>query len=72
MLRTPDEARFVYCPLLTTRDDKLKFCQAAMCMMWRTTGDSAGPDAPGFCGLAGSPLRLRKSGSGAGAVRDED
>ena len=44
------EAKFKYCPLLTTHDDKLKFCQGTMCMMWR----GAGPDA-GYCGLAGRP-----------------
>ena len=50
MYMTEKEAKFKYCPLLTTHDDKLKFCQGAMCMMWR----SAGPDA-GYCGLAGQP-----------------
>lgn len=44
------EAKFKYCPLLTTHDDKLKFCQGSMCMMWRTHG----PDT-GYCGLAGRP-----------------
>ncbi|MGD9608484.1 MAG: hypothetical protein AB7U59_03635 [Desulfovibrionaceae bacterium] len=49
------EAKFKYCPLLTTHDDKLKFCQGTMCMMWR----GAGPDA-GYCGLAGRPERGRE------------
>jgi hypothetical protein len=44
------EAQFKYCPLLMTHDDKMKFCQGAMCMMWR----QAGPEV-GFCGLAGHP-----------------
>jgi len=45
-----EEAKFKYCPLLKTHDDKMKFCQGAMCMLWR----EAGPDA-GYCGLAGRP-----------------
>lgn len=49
------EAKFKYCPLLKTHDDKLKFCQASMCMMWRA--DPAEADK-GFCGLAGAPLAL--------------
>lgn len=44
------EAKFKYCPLLKTHDDKLKFCQGAMCMMWRVAGAEAG-----YCGLAGRP-----------------
>lgn len=48
------EAKFKYCPLLKTSDDKMKFCQGAMCMMWR--GAPGGPEADkGFCGLAGRP-----------------
>lgn len=49
------EAKFKYCPLLKTSDDKLKMCQGAMCMMWRTADDGKG-----YCGLAGRPLSLRK------------
>jgi len=45
------EAKFKYCPLLTTHDDKLKFCQGSMCMMWRAAGPGAG-----YCGLAGRPV----------------
>ncbi len=55
MLLKESEAKFKYCPLLKTHDDKLKFCQAAMCMMWRI--DPAEADK-GFCGLAGAPLAL--------------
>lgn len=44
------EAKFKYCPLLMTHDDKMKFCQGSMCMMWREAGDEAG-----YCGLAGRP-----------------
>jgi hypothetical protein len=48
-----NEAKFRYCPLLKTHDDKMKFCQGAQCMMWRWLDDSK---ASGFCGLAGKPL----------------
>lgn len=53
MLLQESEAKFKYCPLLKTHDDKLKFCQGSMCMMWRwdTTEESKG-----FCGLATHPL----------------
>ncbi len=51
MLISEKEAKFKYCPLLKTHDDKLKFCQGAMCMMWR----SAGSGDAGYCGLAGTP-----------------
>lgn len=47
------EAKFKYCPHLTTQDGKLRFCQCAMCMMWRWEN----PEKPerGYCGLAGRP-----------------
>jgi len=54
MLLTENEAKFKYCPLLKTSDDKMKFCQGAMCMMWRT----APVDQGGYCGLAGRPAAL--------------
>lgn len=47
---TEEEAKFRYCPLLKTHDDKMKFCLGAMCMMWRATDA-----ATGYCGLAGNP-----------------
>ncbi|MFP5259382.1 MAG: hypothetical protein ACLGQH_10200 [Acidobacteriota bacterium] len=53
MLIPESDAKFKFCPLLKTQDDKMKFCQGAMCMMWRV----AGPDA-GYCGLAGAPAAL--------------
>ncbi len=50
------EAKFKYCPLLMTHDDKMKFCQGTMCMMWRSAGTGQGDEADkGFCGLAGRP-----------------
>jgi hypothetical protein len=47
------EAQFKYCPLLMTHDDKMKFCQGTMCMMWRAAGSDAG-----YCGLAGQPVGM--------------
>ncbi|MGE4552969.1 MAG: hypothetical protein AB7D57_07645 [Desulfovibrionaceae bacterium] len=50
------EAKFKYCPLLKTHDDKMKFCQGSQCMMWRWDSPyETGEGAPGHCGLAGSP-----------------
>jgi hypothetical protein len=61
------EAKFKYCPLLKTHDDKMKFCQAGMCMMWRA--ESAEEGSRGWCGLAGNPLTvalaLAEAASGA-------
>ncbi len=54
MLLSENEAQFKYCPLLKTSDDKMKFCQAAMCMMWRKNPDGQ----TGYCGLAGRPGTL--------------
>ncbi|WP_173362473.1 hypothetical protein [Solidesulfovibrio magneticus] len=50
MLVNENDAKFKFCPLLKTHDDKMKFCQGSMCMMWRTTGGESG-----YCGLAGHP-----------------
>ncbi len=50
MIYPESEAKFKYCPHLMTSDDKMKFCQGTMCMMWRSyDGDK------GYCGLAGKP-----------------
>ena len=57
MLYTENDAKFKFCPLLMTHDDKMKFCQGAMCMMWRFDDpQKTGGDDKGFCGLAGSPV----------------
>jgi len=56
MLYPESEAKFKYCPLLMTHDDKMKFCQGAQCMMWRLVQDETnGGTAKGYCGLAGKP-----------------
>jgi hypothetical protein len=53
------EAKYKYCPLLTTRDDKMRFCQATMCMMWRfKDADKRDDSDPGYCGLAGKPVGM--------------
>lgn len=49
-----DEAKFKYCPHLTTHDDKLRFCQCSMCMMWRWENPEQ-PGGRGYCGLADDP-----------------
>lgn len=51
MLQSENEAKFKFCPLLKTHDDKMKCCQGASCMMWRW---SPGKEK-GYCGLAGKP-----------------
>ncbi|MFW5722345.1 MAG: hypothetical protein ACOCWT_03505 [Desulfohalobiaceae bacterium] len=52
MIREESEAKFKYCPLLKTSEDRLKFCLVADCMMWRRT-----EEGKGFCGLAGKPAQ---------------
>ncbi|WP_285905862.1 hypothetical protein [Pseudodesulfovibrio pelocollis] len=49
MPASESEAKFRFCPLLKTSDDKMKMCQGTMCMMWRWTDDSK---QLGYCGLA--------------------
>lgn len=51
------DAKFKYCPLLKTRDDKLKFCLGSMCMFWRwADAAKTGADEEGSCGAAGPVL----------------
>lgn len=45
------EAKYKFCPLLKTSDDKMKMCQGSMCMMWRWVDDLK---EAGYCGLAGA------------------
>ncbi len=44
-----NEAKFKFCPLLKTADDKVKMCLVSQCMMWRWADDSK---TKGYCGLA--------------------
>lgn len=62
MLLAEADAKFKYCPLLKTHDDKMKFCLGGMCMMWRfAEGDK------GYCGAAGALAGLAMaSGGGQG------
>ena len=56
MLLPLNEAKFKHCPLLTTKDDKLKFCLGGNCMMWRwKQPDRRGDEDLGYCGLSGRP-----------------
>jgi len=56
MLNTEQDAKFKFCPLLKTHDDKMKFCQGTMCMMWRSADpEKTGGEDKGYCGLAGKP-----------------
>lgn len=62
MTHTPKEAKYKYCPFLTTSQDKLKFCQTDGCMMWRwASRHEQGESAPGYCGLAGTPAEAAGS-----------
>jgi len=62
MLLSESEAKFKYCPLLKTHDDKLKLCLGSMCMMWRF-----GPEGDkGYCGAAGTIAGLAAANSTAG------
>lgn len=55
MLLAQSDAKFKYCPLLKTKDDKLKFCLGAMCMLWRWESPAkTGDDERGYCGVGGS------------------
>lgn len=62
MIAQPADAKFKYCPLLKTHDDKMKFCQATMCMMWRYAEKGEAEERPGYCGLAGRPVDLEPAG----------
>ncbi|BCS88626.1 hypothetical protein [Pseudodesulfovibrio sediminis] len=57
MLVSATDAKFLFCPLLKTHDDKMKMCQVSMCMMWRWTDEAK---ELGYCGLAGNPLQMTK------------
>lgn len=54
MLLSENEAKFKFCPLLKTRDDKMKMCMGSQCMYWRWEKENA-PEK-GYCGVAGKPV----------------
>ena len=58
MILTESEAKFKFCPLLKTQEDKLKFCLVSTCMMWRWADKGQGT---GYCGLAVSPLVVQRA-----------
>ncbi|OIN99648.1 MAG: hypothetical protein AUJ49_10825 [Desulfovibrionaceae bacterium CG1_02_65_16] len=66
MLLPESDAKFKYCPLLKTKDDKLKFCLGSMCMLWRWANPTAG--AAGAAGAAGTEGDDAKGYCGAGGV----
>lgn len=53
MLVEVNDAKFLFCPLLMTHDDKMKMCQVTQCMMWRWADDKK---EKSYCGLAGAPV----------------
>ncbi|WP_243544245.1 hypothetical protein [Pseudodesulfovibrio tunisiensis] len=57
MQTAESDAKFKYCPLLKTGDDKMKMCQTTMCMMWRWLDRER---EVGYCGLAGKPGSAEK------------
>lgn len=75
MATTEKDAKFRFCPLLTTADGKMRFCQGSQCMMWRWLGEEEGEQALGFCGLASAPLsasRAAKTGGFLSAAPKKD
>ena len=68
MLLTESDAKFKYCPLLKTRDDKMKFCLGSMCMLWRYASlERTGADDLGLCGAAGPVAAVAMAAMGRGA-----
>lgn len=60
------DAKFLFCPLLTTPDGKMRFCQGSQCMMWRWMDGEEGPEAQGFCGLASAPVAVSRAARAGG------
>ena len=60
------DAKFRFCPLLTTPDGKMRFCQGGQCMMWRWFEETQGEEASGFCGLASVPLAASRASRAGG------
>jgi hypothetical protein len=69
MILTESEAKFKFCPLLKTQEDKLKFCLVSTCMMWRWADKEQGT---GYCGLAVSPLALQRAKECRAPRQDEE
>jgi len=68
MLLSQSDAKFKYCPLLKTRDDKMKFCLGSMCMLWRFADLArTGEDDAGYCGAAGPVAVIAAQGAAAEA-----
>ena len=66
MAATEKDAKFRFCPLLTTPDGKMRFCQGSQCMMWRWAGEEQGEQSLGFCGLASAPVNMMRAGRTGG------
>jgi len=59
MLLSENEAKFKYCPLLKTSDDKFRMCQGSQCMMWRYVSSVKTEEGdPGYCGMGGKPVGI--------------
>ena len=57
MLLPEKEAKFKNCPLLTTKEDKFRFCLGSACMMWcYMESEKRSETDKGYCGLAGKPV----------------
>lgn len=65
-MTTEKDAKYRFCPLITTPEGKLRFCQGGQCMMWRWQGEDEGEDQPGFCGLASAPVAASRAGRSMG------
>lgn len=69
MTTSEKDAKFRFCPLLTTPEGKMRFCQGSQCMMWRWSGDEEGAEALGFCGLASVPAVAARRSAPGGFLR---
>lgn len=54
MLLAESDAKYKFCPLLKTHDDKMKMCLVTQCMMWRWADAEK---TKGYCGLASLPTQ---------------
>jgi hypothetical protein len=51
MVLSENEAKFKFCPMLKTRDDKMRTCLVSQCMFWRWLDEAR---TKGYCGMAGA------------------